>query len=164
MRWCEAGGDRMTNDDSRSTLIRASAADGDAALDPTSGPDSLPGFESDSDVDELEPPYVLLRSGDGVDRTVSVSIARPDGVVTSGEYRLVDDHARLLAIGAPLGGVLRIEVDAGTGGTARVSVDPSRVGATPVPEFVVRGDRISVSGLAASSERAADSGGERGIS
>ena len=147
---------------------RAAGRHADSDLDPGSDPD--PGLDSDtgsafdsradSGVGEPESASVTVRNGDDADRTVSVSIVRPDGSLIGGEYRLASGRTRIVALGDSPEGWLGIDVDAGAGGMACVSLDPSRSGDT-VPDFLVRGDRVSVSGLSRPSDREADSDGER---
>lgn len=153
---------------------RAAGRHADSDLDPGSDPD--PSLDSDSDPDpdtgsafdsradsgvgEPESASVTVRNGDDADRTVSVSIVRPDGSLIGGEYRLASGRTRVVALGDSPEGWLGIDVDAGAGGMACVSLDPSRSGDT-VPDFLVRGDRVSVSGLSRPSDREADSDGER---
>ena len=153
---------------------RAAGRHADSDLDPGSDPD--PGLDSDSDPDpdtgsafdsradsgvgEPESASVTVRNGDDADRTVSVSIVRPDGSLIGGEYRLASGRTRVVALGDSPEGWLGIDVDAGAGGMACVSLDSSRSGDT-VPDFLVRGDRVSVSGLSRPSDREADSDGER---
>jgi hypothetical protein len=97
--------------------------------------------------DDPSPPYALVRNGDETARTVSISIGRSDGRATGEEYRLAEDHERAVTLGAPLGGVCRIDVDAESGASARIALDPARVGPAPVARFLLRGDRIAVSGV-----------------
>jgi hypothetical protein len=105
------------------------------------------------DRDDPTPPYALVQNDGETERTVSISIGHSDGRATGEEHRLAEDHERAIGLGAPLGGVCRIDVDAESGASARIALDPAWVGSTPVPRFVVRGDRIAVSGLSFPAER-----------
>jgi hypothetical protein len=117
-------------------------------------PDEHDGHEDPS------PPYALVHNDDETERTVSISIGHSDGRATGGRYRLTEDYERAVGLGAPLGGVCRIDVDAESGASARIALDPARVGSTPVPRFVVRGDRIAVAGLSFPSEPSLASDGK----
>jgi hypothetical protein len=108
--------------------------------------------------DDPTPPYALVQNDDETERTVSISVGHSDGRATGGQYQLSEDHERAVGLGASLGGVCRIDVNAESGASARIALDPARVGPAPVPRFFVRGDRIAVSGLSFPSEASTDPG------
>jgi hypothetical protein len=135
----------MSGEDTLPAPIRSSSAETDRGAESEFDP------RPDCETGESSESSIVLRSGDDVDRTISVSIARPGGRRTGGDCRLASGRARSVVLVDP-GGVLRFEIDTGTGATACVSLDPAEKGSDP--EFLVRDDRVSVSGLAAPSERA----------